>query len=245
MNTLNFQRLNKHAIAPEYKSAGAACFDIHALVLNTSGVPDTETVLWVHHDAPHIIGTGLRIEIPDGHVLLILSRSGHGFKNNVRLSNCVGVIDSDYTGELKVKLACDTMSDELLVKHGMAIAQGMIVPCPQYKFNEITEWSKQTARGDGGFGSTDKPTGAAFKAEVLNREYPFSELGKEHAPDKSREDPFGASGKHGHRLTATEVQAEIDAGRVKLPGRLKPHAHERSEFDAAGFDQHGRNTDDL
>lgn len=201
MNTLNFQRLNEHAVPPEYKTAGAACFDIHALVLGNNGKPAAYP-LYVAENFTQVIDTGMRFEIPDGYVLLVFSRGGHGFKHNVRLANCVGVIDSDYTGELKVKLTCDGRVKELEVKHGDAIAQGMLVPAPRYSLTEITEWSKQTARGDGGFGSTDKPTGDAFKAEVLNRE-----------------DPFGPSGKHSHRLTDTQVQAEIDAGHVRLPGK--------------------------
>ena len=61
-------------------------------------------------------GTGLSVEIPEDHVMLVYSRSGHGFKNSVRLSNSVGVIDSYYRGEIKVKLHNDHDSNLFSVK---------------------------------------------------------------------------------------------------------------------------------
>lgn len=128
---------------PEYATEGAACFDIRAYFHDHSlrNVVDTA-----------VIDTGLIFEIPANHVLLVFSRSGHGFKNDVRLANCVGVIDSDYRGELKVKLTNDS-NREFIVTHGDRIAQGMIVPAPQYKLEESYVVSN-TARGSGGMGST-------------------------------------------------------------------------------------------
>lgn len=126
---------------PKKASAGAACFDIQS-------ADDTEI-------APRhagIVRTGLKFKLPENHVLLVFSRSGHGFKNNVRLSNCVGVIDSDYRGELKVSLQND--GDETFsVRYGDRVAQGLIVPIPQVAMvaGVVTA---DTARGAGGFGST-------------------------------------------------------------------------------------------
>ena len=68
---------------PTYATEGAACFDI-STYLNGD----------VDHGEAHVFSTGLAFEIPEDHVMLVFSRSGHGFKNDVRLSNCVGVIDS-------------------------------------------------------------------------------------------------------------------------------------------------------
>ena len=94
--------------------------------------------------------------------MLIFSRSGHGFNNDVRLSNCVGVIDSDYRGEVRVKLRNDQQSHLganpenltiLTVKPGDRIAQALVLPIPSVELVEIGELST-TARGDGGFGST-------------------------------------------------------------------------------------------
>ena len=84
--------------------------------------------------------------------MLIYSRSGHGFKNDVRLANCVGVIDADYRGELMVKLTGDTYG-QLTIKPGDRIAQAMLVPVMKVHFKEVQELS-ETVRGAGGFGST-------------------------------------------------------------------------------------------
>ena len=91
--------------------------------------------------------------------MMVYSRSGHGFNRNTRLSNCVGVIDSDYRGELLVKL---TMDDEFIdpeieleVKQGDRIAQAMLIPIEQVSFEMVEELS-ETKRGTGGLGSTGK-----------------------------------------------------------------------------------------
>lgn len=148
---LRIKKLHPEAILPKYQTAGAACFDLHAClpyygVCFTAGTSDT-------------IRTGLAFEIQQGHVMLIFSRSGHGFKDNVRLSNCVGVIDADYRGEVYVKLAKDEQghhdSSVFDVRHGDRIAQAMIIPVQQVQLVEVDELSG-TDRGTGGFGSTGK-----------------------------------------------------------------------------------------
>lgn len=144
---VKIKKLHPDAIMPQYASAGAACFDLHALIENGE-------INGVLPGMPYVFSTGLAFEIPEGHVMLVFSRSGHGFKNDVRLSNCVGVIDHDYRGEVKVKLAND--QDEfkgLFVSPGDRIAQAMIVPFPKVEFDWSDELS-DTERGDGGFGST-------------------------------------------------------------------------------------------
>lgn len=126
---------------PMYASKGAACFDLFAHVFNE------KLNAW---------GTGLSFEIPEGHVMLIYSRSGHGYKYGVRLANCVGVIDSDYRGEVSVKLVADSQEAmNLNLQPGDRIAQGMIVPVDHVVFDVVAELS-ETDRGEGGFGSTGK-----------------------------------------------------------------------------------------
>lgn len=145
MNTEMLVRVKKlvaEAIIPQYATPGAACFDLHSL---TEGV--------ITPGAPLICDTGLAFEIPEGHVMLVYSRSGHGFKNDTRLSNCVGVIDADYRGEVKVKLAKDSLGGILNVNVGDRIAQAMVIPVDRVVFEETTELSS-TDRGEGGFGST-------------------------------------------------------------------------------------------
>jgi len=135
---------------PEYATPGSACFDIYA---DFRDALEDHDVVYEHNV---VVGTGLQFEIPEGNVMLVFSRSGQGFKNNVRLANCVGVIDSDYRGELKVKLTNDNKGVKGNVqyfKHGDRIAQGLILPIEQVSFEVVDELSS-TVRGEGGFGST-------------------------------------------------------------------------------------------
>lgn len=83
-------------------------------------------------------------------------RSGHGFKFATRLANCVGVIDSDYRGEVAVRLTADQMPEHeapLMVSPGDRVAQAIIVPFPRVAF-EWAETLSETDRGASGFGST-------------------------------------------------------------------------------------------
>lgn len=142
---LKIKRLHPDAILPKYATPGAACFDLHALHGSSSFVAD---------GTPQTFRTGLAFEIPPGWAMLIYSRSGHGFKNDTRLANCVGVIDSDYRGEVMVRLSRDlALSSSLMVAAGDRIAQAMLVPVAQVTIEEVDEIGA-TARGAGGFGST-------------------------------------------------------------------------------------------
>lgn len=138
---LKIKKLSDNVKIPAYQSAGAACFDIHS---SSDGV--------VAPCESKVFDTGLVFEIPTGYALLIYSRSGHGFKDDVRLANCVGVIDSDYRGEVKVKLTNDG-PHLFTVDKGDRIAQAMLVAVPKVELLEVEELS-DTVRGDGGFGST-------------------------------------------------------------------------------------------
>jgi dUTP pyrophosphatase len=143
---VKIQKLHPDAKVPRYASAGAACFDLHAIV---SGEPKT-----VGDSAS--FRTGLSFEIPPGHVMMIFSRSGHGFNADTRLSNCVGIIDPDYRGEVAVKLRRDSFGGSALaVSNGDRIAQAIVLPYPHVEF-EVVEELSATERGAGGFGSTGK-----------------------------------------------------------------------------------------
>jgi dUTP pyrophosphatase len=143
---LNVKIKKTHPLAqlPSYATNGAACFDLHAMLSNEINISPFQTAT---------IETGLSFEIPEGHVMLIYSRSGHGFKNDVRLSNCTGVIDSDYRGSVLVKLVNESSAFDFTVKNGDRIAQAMVIPVQQVSFEEVSELSS-TERGNGGFGST-------------------------------------------------------------------------------------------
>lgn len=138
---VKIKRTHQDAILPKYATDGAACFDLHAIEGGQ-----------VQPFFPFNFRTGLSVEIPPGHVMLIYSRSGHGFKNGLRLSNCVGVIDSDYRGEIAVKIHNDS-PHPFDFSPGDRIAQAMILPIPRVALVEVYELS-DTERGTGGFGST-------------------------------------------------------------------------------------------
>lgn len=141
---IKIKRLHPEAIMPIYATSGAACFDVCAL---------ESARLNEYTNPAATISTGLCIEIPDGHVLLIFSRSGHGFKHNVRLGNCVGVIDSDYRGELLIRMVAD--QGVYTIKKGERIAQALLLPMPTVEFIEVDALI-DSERGGNGFGSTGR-----------------------------------------------------------------------------------------
>lgn len=139
---IRVKKLHPSAIIPRYQTPGAACFDLHALY----GAVVVELNNWTFR-------TGLAFEVPPGHVMLVFSRSGHGFKHGIRLANCVGVVDSDYRGEVFVKLTNDEDRGNYEVQTGDRIAQAMIIHVHQWQLVEADELS-DTERGTGGLGST-------------------------------------------------------------------------------------------
>lgn len=144
---IKIKKIHPDAKTPTYATDGSGCFDLYAI---------NPLATLVHEGYPVTFDTGLAFEIPQGYGMFILSRSGHGFNFDTRLANCVGFIDSDYRGEVKVKLTCDKEHEEampLAVKAGDRIAQACILPVPRVGF-EITEELSETLRGEGGFGSS-------------------------------------------------------------------------------------------
>lgn len=140
---LKVLKLHSEARLPTYGSEGAACFDLYAAV---DGYVDCKS------HTSDVIPTGLSFEIPVGWCMKVYSRSGHAFKNNVRLANCVAVIDHDFRGQVMIKMTADAGA-VLIIKAGDRIAQAMLEPVERVTFCEVDELS-ETARGAGGFGST-------------------------------------------------------------------------------------------
>ena len=142
---INIKRLTETAILPERGSAYAAGYDLFADVNESVEIQPHETKM---------IGTGLAMEIPEGYFGGIFARSGLSSKEGLRPANCVGVVDADYRGEVKVALHND---GEVVreIKAGQKIAQLVVVPCLGVEFDEVEELS-ETVRGVGGFGSTGK-----------------------------------------------------------------------------------------
>ena len=131
---------------PYYATPGAAAMDLHACMDEAVTIPAGER---------KVIPTGLAIALPDaGWVALVFARSGLGIKHGIALSNGVGVIDSDYRGELRVGLT--NLSDTpYTVQPGDRVAQLMVVPVARACVLELDELPA-TQRGAGGFGSTGK-----------------------------------------------------------------------------------------
>lgn len=142
---MKWKRLHKEAQAPQRQTEGSAGYDLRACV---------EAPVTLEPGEGYSFPTGLAGEIPQGLVGLIFCRSGLGVKHGVSLPNCVGVIDSDYRGELVVPLR--NFGDKpYTVQPGERIAQLVIVPVALPRLEEARELSS-TQRGTGGFGSTGR-----------------------------------------------------------------------------------------
>lgn len=139
---INIKLLNENAVIPICGSEEAAGMDLYATE-DTSIFPHTMKR----------IGTGIAIAIPSGYFGGIFARSGLSTKQGLRPANCVGVIDSDYRGEIQVALYNDSEYARS-IKIGDKIAQLLILPYLKVNFNTVTDLD-ETVRGEGGFGSTD------------------------------------------------------------------------------------------
>lgn len=139
---MKIKKLREGAILPEYKTDGAGCFDLYT----------PEDVCIEGMDLGAKIPLGIAVEIPEGYVMLLMMRSSMGVHTSLRMSNAVGVIDSDYRGEISC-IVDNVTTDEYVIEQGERIAQAMIVPYPQIEFIEVDSLS-ETKRGTGGFGST-------------------------------------------------------------------------------------------
>jgi dUTP pyrophosphatase len=131
---------------PEYATAGAAGLDLRACL---------DAPLQLEPGATHLVRTGIAIHIADpGYAALILPRSGLGHKHGIVLGNLVGLIDSDYQGELMVS-TWNRGSVPFTLNPLERLAQLVIVPVVQAQFNIVDDFST-SERGAGGFGSTGK-----------------------------------------------------------------------------------------
>ena len=140
------QRLGKSIPLPQYATNGSAAMDLRAVI------DEEEKIIKAGESL--LVGTGLAFHIADpNYCALVLPRSGLGFKNGIVLGNLVGLIDSDYQGELKVPL-WNRSKEDFLLKLGERIAQMLIVPVMQVELNQVQEFSQESQRGIGGFGHT-------------------------------------------------------------------------------------------
>jgi len=137
---VKIKKLHNNAVIPQYAKAGDAGMDLVATeVMDSYGFTVT-------------YGTGLAMEIPEGYVGLVFPRSSIR-KYDISLTNCVGVIDSGYRGEIQATFRKEAGIPSKRYEVGDKIAQMIILPYPTIEFVEVDELS-DTERGTVGFGST-------------------------------------------------------------------------------------------
>ena len=142
---VSVKKLDPRAKLPVYGSLGAGGADLYALLPGELTIDSGETVL---------IHTGLAMAIPEGFVGLIFARSGLATKRGLAPANKVGVIDSDYRGEVMVALY-NHSSQPQTISDGERVAQLIVSPVLLPTYAEVDEL-EETSRGEGGFGSTGR-----------------------------------------------------------------------------------------
>ena len=142
---IKIKKLYKDAMIPSRGSEQAAGYDLYACL---GGFEECE----ISPNTTMKIGTGIAAEIPEGYFGAVFARSGLATKKGLRPANCVGVVDSDYRGEIMVALHNDDKEPQTIQAYER-IAQLVILPYLNVSFTEVNELS-DTERGEGGFGST-------------------------------------------------------------------------------------------
>lgn len=148
MKIINIKKTDENAKIPTYGSEFAAGADLYAIIHNE------ENRVEILPGETAFIDTGIVMEIPNGYVGLVYARSGLSCKQGLAPANKVGVIDSDYRGNIMVALY-NQSNETRIVSEGDRIAQIIIQPVEQFGF-KVKENLSDTIRGNGGFGSSGK-----------------------------------------------------------------------------------------
>lgn len=143
---VRIKRLNDTATIPTLGSADAAGCDLYANLAAENGS------VTISPGVTYFVKTGIAMEIPKQYAGFIYARSGLASKRGLRPANCVGVVDSDYRGEIMVALYNDSQVEQV-VNHGERVAQMVIAPYLRPEFVVMSEL-EDTERGTGGFGHT-------------------------------------------------------------------------------------------
>lgn len=144
-NKLKIKRLSENAVIPQRATSGSAGYDLSACITDDIVIKPGEIKM---------IPTGIAAACPKNSALMIYPRSGLASKYGVALANCVGVVDSDYRGEIKIPLI-NHGGEDFTIESGMRIAQMVVTPVLLPDTEEVIELDT-TARNIGGFGSTGK-----------------------------------------------------------------------------------------
>lgn len=142
---LKIYRMSHNKYVPEYKTEGAAGMDLCAAISTPITLKPLER---------YLVPTGLKIELEHGYEAQIRPRSGLSIKHGISLINCVGTVDEDYRGEVCVGVV-NLSNEEYTIQPDERIAQMVIAKVEHADIKVVTELS-DTARGEGGFGSTGK-----------------------------------------------------------------------------------------
>jgi len=142
---VKIKKLDENAIIPSRATSGSAGLDLTAVKIGVEHAEDGVVVL--------VYDSCIAIEIPEGYVGLLFPRSSI-YKKSITMTNCVGVIDSDYRGSIMAKFKLNTNTIPSLYKEGDKFAQLIIVPAPSIDI-ELAEELSETERGTNGYGSTD------------------------------------------------------------------------------------------
>lgn len=148
MKIINIKKTDENAKIPTYGSVYAAGADLYAVIHNE------ENKVEILPGETAFIDTGIVMEIPNGYVGLVYARSGLSCKQGLAPANKVGVIDSDYRGNIMVALY-NQSNETRIVSEGDRIAQIIIQPVEQFGF-KVKENLSDTIRGNGGFGSSGR-----------------------------------------------------------------------------------------
>lgn len=144
---VNITKVRENAIIPTKATSGSAGFDLHACIDKDLTIKKGDLIR---------VPCGIAIELPSSeYAAFIFARSGLGIKYGISLSNGVGVIDSDYRGEIQVGLCRTSDGDPYTIKNGDRIAQMIIMPVSNVNF-KLVENLGESERGSGGFGSTGR-----------------------------------------------------------------------------------------
>ena len=172
--TLKFYRLNENAQIPVFSTKQSACFDLNANLIDgeeiqyyqaisTKELPrrvaydinSNRSFIQLNNMERMLIPTGLIADIPPGFSIRLHSRSGLAFKQGVYLTNCEGVIDSDYVDPI-FAMVTNISNVPVRIYNGDRVCQGELVRCEKYTLNESDEPPSQKTDREGGFGSTGK-----------------------------------------------------------------------------------------
>ena len=172
VTSLKFYRTTESAILPTFATKQSACFDLYANLVNGEEVQYYQAIatkvlprkvsfdintnrsfIPINNEERMLIPLGLIADIPEGFSVRLHSRSGLAFKQGVYLTNCEGIIDSDYVDPM-FAMVTNMSNVPVKIYDGDRICQGELVRCEKYTLDESDEAPSQKTDRDGGFGST-------------------------------------------------------------------------------------------